>query len=258
MDTRYYHDRYYDYHSNYCDISSISSISRRHRFSTSSSENENKKSTVLPMGIFIDLDNVRPDTLRRQDIKDFLAPLKDFGRRITRNKNTKNALDDNNNDNDNVNDKRSIVCDTKIRYKDLPLSNATMNIFALGNDATFTYISPEERQLELDQEFIPWGGIENNDSNEDEDGDDDDIDNDNDVIAQSGYDEMVYYDVGFVVQIYNDGENEVGEDETTPSSDIATPYMMIRAMTTEGKQFHKIHHEKLPLSLKLGDTSSFI
>ena len=57
---------------------------------------------------------------------------------------------------------------------------------------------------------------------------------------------------------YNDGDNEVGEDETTPSSDIATPYMMIRAMTTEGKQFHKIHHEELPLSLKLGDTSSFI
>ena len=482
MDTRYYHDRYYDYHNNYCDISSIS-ISRRHRFSTSSSENENKKSIVLPVGIFIDLDNVRPDTLRRQDIQDFLAPLKDFGRRITRNKNTKNALDDNDNDNDNVNDKRSIVCDTKNKYKYLPLSNATMNIFALGNDATFTYISPEERQLELDQEFIPWGGIENNDSNEDDD--DDDIDNDYDkVVAQSGYDEngilrcgicgkrmsltkkdkrkgwdeqtklkfhmkdlhdneqrkrnikrgkknkklnekemikskkylaaqvglrrnrdgssggnkkqrndlfrvlkeqgvqvysaknvdteleihakkwmdrinsntktlekeeekydhdnkeinnnnnnnnnnnindnwrgcLVVYskDKDFIPLLeyarkrnfltvtvsnepkqtlalvnssdlvmmpalirgggsergmtflsssssdddescsYNDGDNEVGEDETTPSSDIATPYMMIRAMTTEGKQFHKIHHEELPLSLKLGDTSSFI
>jgi hypothetical protein len=169
-DTSYYHE-----HHNYRGIS-ISGISRRRRFfPSSSSENENQKSIVLPVGIFIDLDNVRPDTLRRRDIQDFLAPLKDFGRRITTNMNTNKALDNNDNDNDNNNDDDN---------NDKSRNNGNLNISAFGNDATFTYISSEERQLDLDQEFIPWGGNENHNSNED----DDDNDNDNVFIAQSGYD----------------------------------------------------------------------
>lgn len=114
----------------------------------------------LPIGAFLDLDNIAPETHRRSDAREFVAPIIELGRRINRLSGRDDAVEGGDADQ---------MSDAKRALKKLDL-----RIEAFGNLCTRSWKKSGEKEHEpARQEYIPWTGM-------DDDG--------TPGIAQTGYD----------------------------------------------------------------------
>ena len=111
----------------------------------------------LPIGVFIDLDNVAPSTHRRRDAKQFIHPLIQLGRLI--------------NNHEVLPPSSSTSLLESLDNSSIKQMQQTfqLEVTAFGNLATRSFKSTKQRSLTLqDQEYIPWTQDDN--------------------IAQTGYD----------------------------------------------------------------------
>ena len=98
-----------------------------------------QKASPLPIGVFIDLDNVAPKTHSREDAKKFIYPLLQLGLLI----NMKRSLSPSFKSDPNT--MKQIQRDTATQFE------------AFGNLATRSYRSAEQKEVTTyDQEYIPW------------------------------------------------------------------------------------------------------
>lgn len=98
----------------------------------------------LPIGVFVDLDNVAPRTHKREDAKKFMYPLLQLGRLINHNHPSPSSSNDVQNYKD-IDSIKSIQKSIQIQFQ------------AFGNLATRTFRSQEQKEIELHhQEYKPW------------------------------------------------------------------------------------------------------
>ena len=135
---------------------------------TTSYASSTSQQQQLPVAAFIDLDNIGPQTYRRQDIKNFISPLLELGRLINHQEGEDKHHDDTlTNLSDRLeraaaasSGKSKSNASTKSKKRNEKQS-PPIHIEAFGNLATRQHQSPKERQHTIEeQEYIPWSDDE--------------------------------------------------------------------------------------------------